>query len=376
MNGSRIVNLALFGMVVLPGVQGALANGLYSFTAIDFPGASSTVPFSINNNGQIVGHFRVGGSDHGFLYSGSNFTTIDAPAATTQTQAFGINDGGQIVGAFIGSDGEHGFLDTGGAFTLIDVPGVSGDTSAVRINSSGQIVGQFSAGSGISGFLYSNGSYIPIDFPNAPNNGFGTITQTFGINDSGQIVGTVGGLGERGFLYSGGNFTTLDFPGTISMTDAYGINNSGQIVGYAFDPELHSTRAFLDTDGNFITLDFPGADPTFGFGINDSGQIVGSYVDSAGRERGFLATPAVVPEPCIAPVLAGCLIGLFAIAHRPREAWIRRCSIVLAPALFAQSEPRNPHSPRGSKPITGRFRVGKFRNNLDVPEISSPRVPK
>jgi uncharacterized membrane protein len=36
--------------------------------------------------------------------------------------------------------------------------------------------------------------------------------------------------GGHGFLYSGGSLTPIDFPGA-SITQAFGINASGQIVG-------------------------------------------------------------------------------------------------------------------------------------------------
>jgi probable HAF family extracellular repeat protein len=80
--------------------------------------------------------------DHGFLYTGGSFTTIDAPGARFGTSAFDINDAGQIVGRFYDSTGSHGFLYTGGSFTTIDLPGATG-TGAIGINDAGQIVGFF-----------------------------------------------------------------------------------------------------------------------------------------------------------------------------------------------------------------------------------------
>jgi uncharacterized membrane protein len=46
-------------------------------------------------------------------------------------------------------------LDTGGTFTTIDVPGASGSfgTQAYGINNSGQIVGSFQDATGVHGFL-------------------------------------------------------------------------------------------------------------------------------------------------------------------------------------------------------------------------------
>ena len=46
----------------------------------------------------------------------------------------------------------------------------------------------------------------------------------------------------------------------------------------------------MDRHWNFATLDYPGATLTQAFGINPRGDVVGSYVDSANRTHGFLAS--------------------------------------------------------------------------------------
>ena len=51
-----------------------------------------------------------GGTDHGFLYDGSNWTTLDYPSATG-TSLTGI-DGNNMVGWYEDSSGEHGFMVT------------------------------------------------------------------------------------------------------------------------------------------------------------------------------------------------------------------------------------------------------------------------
>ena len=159
------------------------------------------------------------------------------------------------------------------SFTTIDVPGSSlpSHTYATGINALGQIVGY----SDVAGaFLYDQGSYATLTVPGATN------TKAYGINDSGQIVGSYDG---HGFLLDHGSYTTLDVPGSVE-TCAYGINSSGQIVGNS------SLGAFQLDQGSYTMIDVPGSTSTQAFGINDSGQIVGSYNDVAGQ-HGFLATP-------------------------------------------------------------------------------------
>jgi probable HAF family extracellular repeat protein len=60
----------------------------------------------------------------------------------------------------------------------------------------------------------------------------GPFTAVFGINGSGQIVGTSlnAATGNRGFLYSNGTFTSLNDPLASNGTVANAINDAGQIV--------------------------------------------------------------------------------------------------------------------------------------------------
>src|SRR5262245_61217948 len=75
----------------------------------------------------------------------------------------------------------------------------------------------------------------------------GTLSEAYGLNDSGQIVGysaTSGNAGHRAFLYQNGSMTDL---GTLggSRSEASAINNAGQIVGYSYLGGDTVQRAFL-----------------------------------------------------------------------------------------------------------------------------------
>src|SRR5437588_149555 len=158
------------------------------------------------------------------------FSTFNDPLANGSkgTIAFGINNSSQIVGSYSDSSlSAHGFLLSGSTYSTVDDPLATGFTQALGINSAGQIVGVYSTATGNHGFLYSpnGGTYTTLDDPLATNG-----TQAFGINDMGQIVGTYDtSTGTHAFIYSGGVFTTVDDP-VNGNTLAHGINNSGQIV--------------------------------------------------------------------------------------------------------------------------------------------------
>jgi len=116
------------------------------------PGPFGTVPFGINDRGQIVGDY-VNKNDHlrhGFLRSGGVYTTIDPPDAVL-TVAEGINNSGDIAGVYIDRcDNHHGFVLKAGVYTTVDVdvPGTL-STEIYSINALGEIVGQYVDGSGV-----------------------------------------------------------------------------------------------------------------------------------------------------------------------------------------------------------------------------------
>src|SRR5438105_2663057 len=94
----------LLGMVALAlVVSRATAATPYTFTTVDFPGATDSEVDDINAHGQMVGVYQdAAGNTHGFLLNKGTFTTIDFPGATGSegTGASGINASGQIVGNY------------------------------------------------------------------------------------------------------------------------------------------------------------------------------------------------------------------------------------------------------------------------------------
>jgi YD repeat-containing protein len=123
------------------------------FTTIDVRAAAATTITALNERGETVGlYFDAAGTSHGFFRSArGRISTIDA-AGVLITLPFDVNNRGQIVGITTSApslgpeDNEiHGFVlrdGPGGPFTRTDVPGAT-DTGASGIDNRGRIVGLY-----------------------------------------------------------------------------------------------------------------------------------------------------------------------------------------------------------------------------------------
>jgi probable HAF family extracellular repeat protein len=250
-----------------------------------------------NDDGTVVGLYQTTESNGGaknriFLWKDSRMQRIDPPADAL-AGARDLNDNGQIL--LSNPHTGKGFLLSQGNFTELSlVP--------AAVNESGQVVGT----QGSSPALWHNGALTSLGtLPGQDGPGEAT-----GINDQGQVVGTVGprfGDGPRGgraFLWQNGQMKDLGTFGGPSSR-ALDINNRGEIIGDADTTEsiqsefglAYRTQPFVYRDGKMHNLN---AMLPFASGwrlfrvldINDSGQIVGYAKQSDSiRFRIILLTP-------------------------------------------------------------------------------------
>src|SRR5262245_34735863 len=131
-------------------------------------------------------------------------------------------------------------------------------------------------------------NFIIIDVAGDP----GILTEAFGINVAGQIVGVAHvptwmelTYDDDGLLWEAGAASLFAYdapPGSISggvcqvrCSETYfqGINDTGQIVGFSYIGQY----GFLSDPANGLTIiSVPGASRTEAYGINNAGQILGS----------------------------------------------------------------------------------------------------
>jgi probable HAF family extracellular repeat protein len=81
------------------------------FSPVDFPLATSTIAFGINDNGEIAGIYTdTASATHGFIYAGGAFSTVDV-AGASGTQLTRVKNDGTVSGVCTDSlTGEHGIV--------------------------------------------------------------------------------------------------------------------------------------------------------------------------------------------------------------------------------------------------------------------------
>jgi probable HAF family extracellular repeat protein len=200
-------------------------------------GGSTSVAYDINNNGQVVGNSTTAdGRVHAFLYDGTIHDLGTLGGNTSSAQA--INATGQVVGAADTPAGQrHAFLLNGGTMTDLGAqsPG-SGITAVIAndINANGQVVGRGVDQLGHQrAFLY-DGTMHDLSSP------FGVSCEAYAINSSGQVTGYFEpGSGAHGFVWDGAMHDLTELAGLPTgwvVGSTWGINDSGEIVGSVKSP--------------------------------------------------------------------------------------------------------------------------------------------
>jgi hypothetical protein len=264
----------------------------------------------INSEGAIAGYFGSGAAGHpnkGYVllppHHAGNYISENFPHSA-QTQVTGLNSVGNTVGFWVNGGGANfGFYTQGTHFHEVNFPTSHNAHPQVDqllgINDQGVAVGFFTNAAGANrGYEFNihTHTFSQVLKPGALRNGAGPSLTAAGINNSGTVAGfydTKGGVTD-GFVKAGHHFVTLAVPGA-SMTQAFGISDSGEVVG-AYTVGSGSSAAshgFIWTAGHgFRTVNDPkGTSTTLINGVNARGELVGFYTDGAGNTDGFLATP-------------------------------------------------------------------------------------
>jgi probable HAF family extracellular repeat protein len=176
------------------------------------------------------------------------------------------------------------------AFVTINYPG-SGLTELYGINNYGYIVGTRSQVPTKGFTRLPNGTFAPEAYPGSSQTGVS------GINNNDPNFETSGGWVDKagifhGFLRNSNAWVDVDYPGT-TYNELGGLNDNDVAAGYYLDGANHFHPYIYSQPGNqFTPLVIPGSDNATAAGINDSNEIVGTYVDSSDVAHGFLLSPS------------------------------------------------------------------------------------
>ena len=280
----------LFGIQLLQSQDAPAPSVTFTFTNVDFPNATYTEAFGINNSDEVVGTYGTAFQlQNGFQLIKGVYTT-DNCVLTNETLMSDVNNKGEIVGSFAGNDNGNieGFIweGDGSCQTLADPDGPA-TTNAWGVNDSGVIVGFYTnSSSNFQAFKWVNGVFTNFGCPGWTN------TRAYGINDAGVIVGDNANSPSgpfSGFALASGKCIPVNYPGA-TWTSAKGINKSDVISGWYRDSK-NVFHGFIESGGQFQSFDPSNSMNTLAFHINDKAQIVGWYTDTANATHGFVATP-------------------------------------------------------------------------------------
>jgi len=297
----RLAQVASLVVVALAASAGAVATDSdsanstpsYTIQTLDYPGASGTIFWGLNDFGELGGEYhRPGFPPHAMIYRHGQFESLDPnglfgdrfSAAGTPT------DLGTLIADYADASGlQHGVVIQWGQVQEYNVAGHL-NANVDGMNIFGEIAGVYWDTDGVYHGVASRwGQDTLFDFSGAYD------TYPLGINNAGEIVGywNTARKGQwHGFHRSkNGKLTQIDAPNAGPLgTVTIGINDAGQTVGYYADTANHY-HSFILAHGQYQYLDVAGAVHTFANSINNLGVIAGYYYDASFKQHGFIAKP-------------------------------------------------------------------------------------
>ena len=222
---------------------------------------------------------------------------IPAPSGLTIYNIIGINDSGQVAGT--GSIGatNQAFIGSPSGSTAIPLLAGWRSSFGAGINNSGQMVGSVLGGLG-QAFIGTVAGGIVIPLPAGWTSAGG-----IAVNASGQVAGSGSTFGSgppsQAFIGSISGSTAIPLPAGWSSAVAQGVNAAGQVTGYGANGA--ATLAFIGTtSGSTAVPMLSGWSFMQGEAINDSGYIAGLAFEYSGAEQAFIGTASgstAIPLP-------------------------------------------------------------------------------
>jgi len=264
----------------------ARSFGQYQFTTLNDPlGNSGTWAYAISGS-NVVGYYEETGNDtasqNGFIYNTVTHAYKTLTAAGTQNTVLSGISGANIVG--YNSNG--GFIYNGSGYTYLGAPAGEQIGAPCGVYGSKVVGYYYDSLDTPHGYVLSGGAYTRTEPAGTDGN---AAEGVYGNSIVGWYSNT---KGRFGYYYNGTKYTTVSPPLASEAnggTTAYGIYGT-DIVGSYFDANRF-INGFLLSGTTYKVVDSPlGAYGTVPIGI-DGTNITGFYTDVDGLTHGFLATP-------------------------------------------------------------------------------------
>jgi probable HAF family extracellular repeat protein len=366
---AALVSTLLSALLAAPMHAGAAP--LYTLTVIGGPGGAGS---GLNSAGQVVGTMAAGADYRAFFYDGVTVADLGTLGGATSS-ALGLNDSGTVVGWSDVADGtRQAFVYANGAMSGL---AIAGPSDASDINNSGVIAGTFTATNGSGdvapqAYTWANGVLTQLGPALADNQGAGERDFGHAINNAGMVVGTAAvnaspDFPSQPFLYSNGVMQDLgDFGGIIS--DAWGINDLGQVVGGAgvalSDTQLnvYGQHAFFYSDGTLHDLGtlndrFDSA----AFDINNLGQIVGVAATRDGSRAALFADGGITLLDTLLDPAGGWTMTTASAINDHGQIAGTACQLGLCYAVRLDIAPV-PEPGQGALLLAGLLAMGRMRS--------------
>jgi hypothetical protein len=263
-------------------------NGI-KFTVFDPAGSVETNPTSVNDFGIITGYYFGSTKNYRGFVRYPNGTMISFAIGNFSTMPFGINNKGQITGQYQIDDAVHGFIrDPDGTITLFFLVGL--DTAIITINDDGIVIGSFlnKTDRREYGFKrFASGDFVFFSYRNAD------YTYCTAINDQEQVVGYYLNASDNfvphGYLlHPNGTFVALSY---FRASIPWAINSNGMVTGaYQAGNKEHGFIQWSPPRGRIAVFDHPGGDNTITRDINNAGLVIGIY-GTTKKPSSFLYLP-------------------------------------------------------------------------------------
>jgi probable HAF family extracellular repeat protein len=241
-NGSTLMPLGFSGQANAINSSGEIVgnDGNQGFTwqsgvttQLGSLGGGASAATGVNSSGEVVGGAsNASGQTFAVIFNNGQIQSLGTLGGNFST-AYGVNNAGQIAGTSQTPSGAMSAFFWSGK-TMQNLETLGGYSSyGAAIDASGQVVGSAQTASGyLHAFLWTAGSMQDLGTLGGSN------SFALGVNDNGSVVGyslTQGNAASHAFLYTNGVMTDLNSLLPIgsgwTITEAYGIDNSGNIVG-------------------------------------------------------------------------------------------------------------------------------------------------